>query len=241
MRFFLFQIMSVVLFFQSTLWAQTEPAPFSEKHVYPFLERAIDQNSQFIIASGAVSVFIVNPQDDEIRSKWKDHQKMSKDAAYAGDIMGSGAVGLLALGGQYYFDQDHDQWISHARALVWSTVFSSAMKFSFGRPRPGRSDDHHSFPSGHTTIAFTTATSLTYAYGWKAAAVAYPIATFVGLARLSDDVHWGSDVVAGAFLGFWAARASYYSTHEIEDAQMKSVFSPVISPDELGLRWSYSY
>lgn len=236
MRFFYF-----ILFLSSVCFADSQQPSFAELHVYPFFEKATDQTSQFILAGGALSVAVVNPQDDHIRADWKNYHYMSKDSAKAGDLIGSGAVGALSLGAQYLWDADRDNWISHARALAWSTVFSSVMKYSFGRPRPGNSDDHHSFPSGHTTTAFTTATSLSYAYGWKMAVVAYPIATFVGLSRLSDDVHWGSDVVAGAFLGYWAARASFYSTKEVEENAQRNVFLPVIGPDELGVRWVYEF
>lgn len=241
MRFFYIKILSSIFFLSLSTWAQTENATFAEAHIYPFFEKAVDQNSQFILAAGVTSVFFVNPQDDQIRADWKNHHHMSSSSAQMGDLLGSGAGGLIAMGGQYYFDQERDNWISHARALAWSTVFSSVLKYSFGRPRPGNSDDHHSFPSGHTTTAFATATSLSYAYGWPAAVVAYPLATFVGLSRLSDDVHWGSDVVAGAFIGFWAARASFYSTQEIEETKQRSVLLPVFSPGQLGVSWVYSY
>ena len=246
MRFFYLKTLCFILLLTPTAFADstTEGMPsasFADQHVYPFFEKAVDQNSQFILAAGVASVAIVNPQDDQIRSDWKNYHYMTKNTAQVGDFLGSGAAGVLALGGQYFFDGERDHWLSHARALVWSTVFSSALKFSFGRPRPGNSDDHHSFPSGHSTTAFTTATSLTYAYGWKAAMVAYPLATFVGLSRLSDDVHWGSDVVAGAFVGFWAARASYYSTQDIVEEKRKSVFLPVVGPGQLGAQWIYTY
>lgn len=236
MRFFYF-----ILLFYSSVWADSQQPSFADIHIHPFLEKATDQTSQFILVGGLVSVVGVNSQDDYIRDDWKKYHHMSQDAAKTGDLMGSGAVGALSMGAQYLWDTDRDNWVSHARALVWSTVFSSVMKYSFGRPRPGNSDSHYSFPSGHTTTAFTTATSLTYAYGWKAAVVAYPIATFVGLSRLSDDVHWGSDVVAGAFIGFWAARASFYSTKDIEEKIQQSALLPVVSPEQLGVSWVYRF
>ena len=80
---------------------------------------------------------------------------------------------------------------------------------------------------------------MTYAYGWKAAIVAYPLATFVGLSRLADDNHWGSDVVGGAFLGFILARASSYdvqSDKNIEKNANQSLwfFYPDVGPDHQG-------
>lgn len=63
-----------------------------------------------------------------------------------------------------------------------------------------------SFPSGHTTVAFSTAVAIddeTSAHWvpW----VVYPVATLVGWSRIHDDEHWTSDVVGGAALGAWSA------------------------------------
>jgi membrane-associated phospholipid phosphatase len=118
------------------------------------------------------------------------------------------------------------------------------MKYSFGRQRPGNSDSHQSFPSGHTSVSFATATSLTYAYGWKAAVIAYPVAVLVGLSRLSDDAHWASDVVGGAFVGFIMARASSYDWDDSSGAthsKTNLVFYPDFGPHEMGLGLTYRY
>jgi membrane-associated phospholipid phosphatase len=37
--------------------------------------------------------------------------------------------------------------------------------------------------------------------------VAYSLATLVGLSRIYDNAHWGSDVLAGAAIGFLSAKA----------------------------------
>jgi membrane-associated phospholipid phosphatase len=69
---------------------------------------------------------------------------------------------------------------------------------------------HASFPSGHATLAFATATALdreTRA-GWVPL-VAYPLAALVGWSRVRDDQHWTSDVVAGAALGAWTAAKAH--------------------------------
>jgi membrane-associated phospholipid phosphatase len=75
-----------------------------------------------------------------------------------------------------------------------------------GEFRPsGRLDG--SFPSGHTTIAFAAAAAIDAEtparwVPW----VVYPAAAAVGWARVSEDRHWLSDVVAGAALGYWTGR-----------------------------------
>jgi membrane-associated phospholipid phosphatase len=63
-----------------------------------------------------------------------------------------------------------------------------------------------SFPSGHTSEAFCTATSLALRYHkWYVIAPAYIYASSVGWARMYQGVHYPSDVLAGAFIGAGSA------------------------------------
>ena len=216
---------------------------FKENQIDPLISRATDWTSLKIVLAGAALVGLSRPYDDDIRSDWKNHQKMNESQAHTGDVIGSGAVGLLALGGQYVWDDDVNHYQSHARGLISSTIVNFALKNIFNRPRPNN-NDRFSFPSGHTMTSFLTATSLTYAYGWKAGVVAYPIATFVGLSRWSDDAHWGSDVVAGAFVGVLMARASFYQLDQSDaSAPLKASFSvyPVVDPGSTGIHFVYSF
>lgn len=236
MRFFIFILLSFAIHSVSLA------ATFQEKQFDPFLEKLIDPTSVKLLAAGTISVFATKPSDDSIRDQWVGHQKMSESTSHTGDILGSGLAGVLIASGQAVWDSDENHYQSHARALVYTTVVTTAMKYSFGRQRPGNSDSHQSFPSGHTSTSFATATSLTYAYGWKAAVVAYPVATFIGLSRLSDDAHWASDVVGGAFVGFIIARASSYSWSETDGhAQSNLDVYPDFRPDGAGFTINYNY
>lgn len=67
-----------------------------------------------------------------------------------------------------------------------------------------------SFPSGHTSAAFCTATSVALRYRkWYFAAPAYLFATSVGWARMYQGVHYPSDVFAGAAVGAGSAWLSW--------------------------------
>lgn len=217
---------------------------FSDYHVKPFLKKAFDDHSLVTLISAAAAVSYSRYHDLQTQNEWKDHQKMSKEFAEVGDFAGGGllSVGIFAL--QYTFDENETASVSHARAIVWSTVASTTLKVAFARPRPSNKLDDYSFPSGHTTRAFSTATALAYAYGWKAAVLAYPLAAFVGLSRMSDNVHWGSDVVGGAFLGYWTARASYYSKEDAANftsTQTQFQWIPVISSELVGAHFNWQY
>lgn len=67
-----------------------------------------------------------------------------------------------------------------------------------------------SFPSGHTSLAFATATSLSLAYPkWYVIAPSFVWASTVGYSRMHLGVHYPSDVLAGAIIGSGSAYLSY--------------------------------
>ncbi|MDZ7796767.1 MAG: phosphatase PAP2 family protein [Candidatus Marinimicrobia bacterium] len=83
---------------------------------------------------------------------------------------------------------------------VSTVALTYALKFSVRRTRPnGRND--LSYPSGHTSVAFATASMFQMWYGWKAGVPAYAMAVMTAFQRMDDDQHWLSDVVMGAAVG----------------------------------------
>ena len=68
-----------------------------------------------------------------------------------------------------------------------------------------------SFPSGHTSTAFNTATALTLTCPkWYLIVPAYTWASLAGYSRIHLGVHYPSDVLAGAFIGSASAIAGHY-------------------------------
>ncbi len=90
-------------------------------------------------------------------------------------------------------------------ASIVNLGYSSLFKVAVGRERPDGSN-HASFPSGHTSNAFTLATVAEIHYGWAVGIPAYAAAATIGASRIVRDKHYLSDVVAGATLGVIVGR-----------------------------------
>jgi membrane-associated phospholipid phosphatase len=102
------------------------------------------------------------------------------------------------------------------------------LKYSVNRDRPfityqdikKKSDGGTpSFPSGHTSGAFATATSVSLAYPkWYVIVPSFTWAGTVGYSRMHLGVHYPSDVLAGALIGSGCA----YLTFKINQKLLKS-------------------
>jgi membrane-associated phospholipid phosphatase len=92
-----------------------------------------------------------------------------------------------------------------AQAMIVNGAYSGLLKYTVRRERPDGSDKL-SFPSGHTSTAFSLATVANHHYGWKVGVPAYALASCIGLTRIESNRHNLSDVLAGATLGIIVGR-----------------------------------
>lgn len=92
--------------------------------------------------------------------------------------------------------------------------------------------DRYSFPSGHTSTAFSMATTLTLRYPDKPAviAISYLYAALVGYGRIYLGVHYPSDVLGGMILGSGSATLIYAFRKEIIDFK-NNLFNEEGRPD----------
>lgn len=124
------------------------------------------------------------------------------------------AVGLIS-GNK--ITQKHALYIGES--ILINAAITTAIKNTVRRPRPFVNDPtiipadaagSFSFPSGHTSQAFATATSLSIAYPkWYVIAPAYLWASSVAYSRMYLGVHYPSDVLAGALVGAGSAWLTY--------------------------------
>lgn len=91
------------------------------------------------------------------------------------------------------------------RAQISAASWTYGIKHVVNRTRPN--GDPRSFPSGHTSATFATATVLQRHYGWKMGVPFYLLGVYTAGARIHDKKHWLSDTVMGATVGIAAGRA----------------------------------
>lgn len=121
------------------------------------------------------------------------------------------------------FAGHHEQSLRYglqsATALIAATALTYGLKYSVQRQRPFighpeyqpySTDTSPSFPSGHTSLAFETATTLSIEYPkWYVIIPSYAWAGAVGYSRIHLGEHYPSDVLAGALVGAASAYISY--------------------------------
>lgn len=128
----------------------------------------------------------------------------------------------LGLAGVGFIKKDKNlqrQGLVALTSLTISFGTTYALKRIINRERPAITypfiqpaiiETDASFPSGHTTSAFASATSLSLACRkWYVVVPAYTWASTVAYSRLHLGVHYPSDVLAGAIIGSGSAWLTY--------------------------------
>lgn len=116
----------------------------------------------------------------------------------AGDVA-TVLVGVAA-GGMTMALQDREGMEQLLKSAALDLALTYGLKAAVKERRPDGSD-MHSFPSAHSSVAFTSAEYLRKRYGWEYGIPAYGAAAFVAYSRVEADKHYTRDVLAGAAIG----------------------------------------
>ena len=161
---------------------------------------------------------------------WDNAMRKVSDAVY---IIGPTFPVAITLHG--YFSKDKTLlWNGYKSAIsiVAAMGISTALKYSVDRQRPydkypgdiiprGKATTA-SFPSGHTTSAFATATSLSLTYRkWYVTVPAYMYACLAGYSRMRLGMHYPTDVLAGAIIGTGTTLLTWHVVKKISQRKNK--------------------
>lgn len=188
-----------------------------------------------VLGGGFIALTVVAaPLDEPIARRFRDPSSRTNgfmnrssraiEAAAAPGAIGAG-LALYALGRATGSRPLEDLGLHTTEALAIGGVTTALLKGIAGRARPNvegvtgsgdfvlmrglrRRQGYTSFPSGHTTMAFATAATVTSEaqrvwpnHTWIIGPVMYGAATLVGFSRIYNNEHWASDVVFGAAIG----------------------------------------
>ena len=197
----------------------------------PVLDETTNIGNLSILAAGAVTSVAAFQFENDVyeHNARAENLLMSNETAGMLGTVGGGGLGIGIAVAQILFDQQNG--LMHARAIALTSISHVTLALAFRKSRPGGRGDYlpfaSSFPSGHASSAFATATALAYSYGYWAGVPAYLVATGISAARVSENAHWLSDVFAGAALGIFWGRASYLARDDIEQGQVSWIPMPV--------------
>jgi membrane-associated phospholipid phosphatase len=161
--------------------------------------------------------------DEGTRNEIQSHRSAGKDDAAAvfrrmgqPEVYGVVALGTLATGVVVGNPRVTRAGERISAGLLLAGFTTSALKLTVGRQRPLVGEEQYvfhpfsstdAFPSGHTTVAFALAASVSDEIHSTPVTIGlYSLATLTAWSRLNDNKHWLTDVLAGAAIGVTSAK-----------------------------------
>ena len=160
---------------------------------------------------------------------WTDHNYITRDARFEakGDacnwtayVVGGAplvANWVMKAAGVKSRSKLERMLTANAMALGISFGTSQLLKGTVRETRPDMSN-RHSFPSGHTSFAFVSATILSREYGYISPWITiggYTTAAGTELLRIKHNKHWMNDLYMGAGIGVMSTSLAYFLTDRI--------------------------
>jgi len=180
--------------------------------------------SLILLGAGTALTFVAMTQDDAVKDYFDGKDRLG-GFEKVGNFWGGGVPSFgLALGFiGYGLAADKDPFLQAGEAHLEGILVSSAvvfgMKYSIRRPRPNNGPKE-SFPSGHSSLAFTTAGNMWGMYGPAAGIPAVALGVVTAVSRMAVSMHYLSDTVMGATLGFAIGYAFTHHHHDVKPAKV---------------------
>ena len=127
----------------------------------------------------------------------------------AGDVLQAAVPGFAFTTTALKHDKKGAVQLLKSYALSIGATY--LLKYSVQEERPN--GGNYSFPSGHTSNAFTSAEFLRVRYGWKWGIPFYAIGAFVAYSRVESDEHFPHDVIVGAAIGIISSHIFTHPFH----------------------------
>lgn len=190
-------------------------------------------STAILLGVGGGAAAWVRSEDGEVTHRWSSSPPLdpvfqSGAVLGGGLVQGGGSLGVYLVGRVTRHEPTVRLGADLVRAQAVNALLTQGLKLSVRRTRPDGTA--YSFPSGHTSGTFATATVLQRHYGWKVGIPAYAFATYVGGSRLQANRHYLSDVLFGAAVGIVSGR-----TVTVGHGRRTFAIAPMISAGGAGI------
>ncbi len=135
----------------------------------------------------------------------------------SGDIV-QYALPTIAAISTIYLKDGTKPGLQFTKSLATAIFATHVLKFGIDKERPNGGS--LSFPSGHTSAAFSGAAFIEKRYGLKWGVPCYVLASYVGWTRVDALKHDWVDVSFGAVLGVLSAY-TFTKPYKINDAELE--------------------
>ena len=210
-----------------------------------------DEKDWIAFGGALVAIGVAHQFDEKVRDHFATGSKAVLNGGQDKNSLRDAAptVALIAGTGLYAaFIRDSDGYRETWALLeagVFSGITAEVLGLAGGRERPDATTSPNqwrqggdSFPSLHVSTAFAVGTVFAESgndeYRWIRRIIGYGVAGATGYVRVSENVHWLSDTVAGAALGIATAR--FVLNRQNVEARASVQFEPIKN----GWRVSYS-
>ncbi len=223
-------------------WEPVEPPRLAHQIGIDFKNVFTTKENLATVSVGLGAAWGASYLDEEIAQSTSNSElgeSAAGEALEPGRILGGSAVQIGAafatygLGKLFHRPGVESLGRDLVRAQVVTQSLTLVLKTATQRERPDGSNQM-SFPSGHSSGTFATATVLQRHYGWKVGVPAYAVAGYVAASRLNQNKHYLSDVVFGAAVGILVGR-----TVTLELGSSRFAVSPTLPPGGIGVQFTW--
>lgn len=236
----------------SPVLTEKEFLSFAKGQTKYFIPLELRSSDMMILATALSLGTVVFANDREVMNFIQDNKTETTEKITAlGNIMGREAIAPIAAGAYFIGAVLDNGKLKKIGLFTVATglatqIVTEAFKKSFQRMRPNASDspydffeDHNnSFFSGHTSGAFSLATVVAHVYQDKpiVPVLAYGVAALTAYARMHDQKHWATDVMAGAVAGHLVTKILIRTLEKSERTGAGFIITPEVGEKYAGMK-----
>ena len=214
-----------------------------ETLAFDFLSPSTDAyKNYYLMGAGGILIgeLFLQKLEKNFQKSTVTNKPLGSSSKY-GDQLGQGIPNILYFLGAEALGEGHLAGLM-LRASLISGLTTDVLKYTIREKRPD-SNNKNSFPSGHSTMAFSFASMVGEIHGINYGIPAYLMATFVGYSRINDNKHYLFDVASGALIGTMYGLSIVHRDQNLKSRENSTTYDilPTISHELVGINFNLTY